>query len=544
MRTLSIFSSYLVLFFMLVGIILSAGIGYRFYQNETLAIESDFRRDVDDKAAALERELLINLEVLYAVKGLYNSSDNVTESEFRKLASSFLVRHQNIQALEWIPRVSLGQREKYEQQRRQLHPDFEFTEREFQGSMIRATERKEYFPVYYVEPMEGNEVAFGFDLASNPKREQILKKSRDLDLSLATASITLVQETSNQKGFLMFMPIYRGEPNTLIKRRENLFGFVLGVYRIGDMLETAIKYTGAQGINLKLVDNTGVSAEQLYSSYTSEQSLNTTQIQLTYNKPLSRFGGRQWTLVSTPMLGYIAERRSLLPFISCAFGILFTLLCGAYTFAVIRRSFLIKVEVEERTQDLNEAKLELEELSHTDGLTKIANRRKFDEQFEKEWQRAVRSNTSLSLIMIDIDNFKQFNDHYGHLAGDQCLRDVAKSLKSTMSRNTDLVARYGGEEFVILLPNTNESELLADKCRMIIEKLHIPHEPSSVSEYVTISLGVISANPTQNSDPLAFSAKADKLLYLAKDLGKNRVCIEEPLILQKGDVIDFKAPKK
>lgn len=132
MRTLSIVSSYLVLFFMLVGIILSAGIGYRFYQNETLAIESDFRRDVDDKAAALERELLINLEVLYAIKGLYNSSDNVTESEFRKLASSFLVRHQNIQALEWIPRVSLGQREKYEQHRRQLHPDFEFTEREFQ----------------------------------------------------------------------------------------------------------------------------------------------------------------------------------------------------------------------------------------------------------------------------------------------------------------------------------------------------------------------------------------------------------------------------
>ncbi|BAJ00565.1 CHASE domain-containing protein [Shewanella violacea] len=544
MRAFSIFSNYLVLFSILVGIILSGGLGYSFYQNETQAIESDFRRDVDDKAAALERELLINLEVLYAVKGLFNSSDDVNEAEFKQLASSFLVRHQNIQALEWIPRVSLEQRDKYEQQRRKFYPDFEFTEREFQGSMIRATDRKEYFPVYYVEPMEGNEVAFGFDLASNPKRDKILKKSRDLDLALATASITLVQEVSNQKGFLMFMPIYLGDPNTLIKRREQLTGFVLGVYRIGDMFETAIRYTGAQGINLKLIDNTSISAEQLYSSYATEQHQDKTQLKLIYNKPLSRFGGRQWTLVATPSLGYIAERRSLLPFISCAFGVLFVLLAGAYISAIIRRSSLIKVEVEARTQDLNEAKLELEQLSHTDSLTKIANRRKFDDKFEKEWQRAVRSKTSLSLIMIDIDNFKQFNDHYGHLAGDQCLRDVAKSLQSTMSRNTDLVARYGGEEFVILLPNTNEPALLADKCLINVEKLRIPHEPSSVSEYVTISIGVISTSPTYNSDPLALSAKVDKLLYLAKDLGKNRVCVDEPIIIPNGDVIDFKSPNK
>ncbi len=542
MRSFNIFSSYIVLFSILAGIALSGGLGYSFYQNEVLAIESDFKRDVDDKTAALERELLINLEVLYAVKGLFDSSDEVSYVEFASLASSFLVRHPNIQALEWIPRVSREERAGLEAQQQKSYPDFEFTEREFQGSMIRAADRSEYFPVYYVEPMEGNEVAFGFDLASNSRRDKILKKSRDLDLALATASITLVQEVSNQKGFLMFMPIFYGEPNTLIKRREKLRGFVLGVYRITDMFETAIKYTGAHGINLKLVDNTGVSAEQLYINFSDTQLQDDTQRRLTYSKPLTRFGGRQWTLVATPTLGYIAERRSLVPFLITAFGVLFVLLAGAYTFAVIRRTSLI--EVEERTQDLFEAKLELEELSHTDGLTKIANRRKFDEQFQKEWHRAVRSKSSLSLIMIDIDNFKLFNDHYGHLAGDQCLRDVSKALKNTLSRNTDLVARFGGEEFVILLPNTNEPHLLAEKCRSNVEKLHIPHSPSDVSEYVTVSLGVVTIIPTQNCDPDLFTDKADKLLYKAKELGKNRLCIDDALIATKGDVIDFKAPNK
>ncbi|WP_076410165.1 diguanylate cyclase domain-containing protein [Shewanella sp. UCD-KL12] len=542
MRPFNIFSNYILLCSILLGTAISAGVGYTFYQNEVLAIEADFKRDVDDKTTALERELLINLEVLYAVKGLFDSSDSVSADEFANLGSSFLVRHPNIQALEWIPRVSREERAGMEEAHRQNHPDFEFTEREFQGSMIRAAERSEYFPVYYVEPIEGNEVAFGFDLASNSRRDKILKKSRDLDLALATASITLVQEVSNQKGFLMFMPLFNGEPNTLIKRREKLRGFVLGVYRISDMFETAIKYTGAQGINLKLVDNTGVSAERLYSNYSEDQLQDKTQQRLTYSKPLVRFGGRQWTLVASPTLGYIAERRSLLPFIITAFGVLFVLLGGAYTFAVIRRTSLIKVEVEERTQDLIEAKLELEVLSHTDSLTKVANRRKFDEQFEKEWYRAIRSKGSLSLIMIDIDNFKLFNDHYGHLAGDQCLKDVSKALKHTLSRNTDLVARYGGEEFVILLPNTNEPHLLADKCRNNIEKLHIPHAPSDVSEYVTISLGIVTKVPTQNCDPDSFTDKADQLLYKAKELGKNRVCIDDALLVKKGDVIDFKAP--
>ncbi|QFU24304.1 diguanylate cyclase [Shewanella eurypsychrophilus] len=544
MRSFNILSNYVLLLSILVGMTLSGLVGYSFYQNETLAIELDFKRDVDDKAAALERELLINLEVLYAVKGLFDSSDNVTEIEFKKLASSFLVRHQNIQALEWIPRVSDDERETFEALKRQKYPDFEFTEREFQGSMVKAAKRSEYFPVYYVEPLEGNEVAVGFDLASNPKRETIIDKSRDLDLSLATASITLVQEVSNQKGFLVFMPTYEGTPTTLVKRREKLRGFVLGVYRIGDMFETAIKYTDVQGINLKLIDNTAIKAEELYINFSPEQVQDNTQLHLTYSKPLRRFGGRQWTLVTSPTLGYIAERRSLVPFLISALGMLFVLLGACYIYAITRRSSLISIEVEDRTKALNEASLALEELSYTDSLTSIANRRRFDQQLSKEWQRAIRGNTRLSLIVIDIDNFKLFNDQYGHLAGEQCLIDVSKALSCTTSRNTDLVARYGGEEFVILLPNTNESALLADKCRMNIEKLRIPHEPSSVSEFVTISIGAISTFPTLNCDPIAFTAKADRLLYQAKELGKNRVCVEDLPISKTGDVIDFKAPQK
>ncbi|MFK4763793.1 diguanylate cyclase [Desulfobaculum sp. SPO524] len=167
----------------------------------------------------------------------------------------------------------------------------------------------------------------------------------------------------------------------------------------------------------------------------------------------------------------------------------------------------------------------LENLSSFDGLTSIPNRRRFDEVLDLEWRRALRSALPLSIIMLDIDFFKRFNDNYGHTAGDDCLRKVAKLLAGQLKRPHDLVARYGGEEFVVVLPETDYdgASIIGESMRLAIESKSIMHEYSEIGSVVTISVGVAATIPSQekNADELVHTA--DKMLYRAKEGGRNRV---------------------
>jgi diguanylate cyclase (GGDEF)-like protein len=181
--------------------------------------------------------------------------------------------------------------------------------------------------------------------------------------------------------------------------------------------------------------------------------------------------------------------------------------------------------VEERTRALAEANLRLERLSSQDGLTSVANRRRFDEVLDLEWRRATRSGAPLSLVMLDIDFFKDFNDANGHLAGDERLRQVAQALASTLGRAGDLVARYGGEEFVVLLPGmaAEDAWALAERLRQSVEALGLSHNASTVSRVVTLSAGVATAIAEERTLPAALVAAADAALYRAKREGRNRV---------------------
>ncbi|MCJ8321176.1 MAG: diguanylate cyclase [Colwellia sp.] len=178
-------------------------------------------------------------------------------------------------------------------------------------------------------------------------------------------------------------------------------------------------------------------------------------------------------------------------------------------------------EVIERTNALNSANTILENISLTDGLTGVANRRHLDKFLETEWARAIRNRTSISLIMIDIDFFKQFNDSYGHLAGDECLKLIAKSIQKLVHRPSDLVARYGGEEFVVVLPETENIKGISEDIKSVIDKLNIPHNDSVVHENVTISIGCCSLRPKINEQSSKLLDLADKQLYLAKNQGRN-----------------------
>ncbi|ATX82701.1 two-component system, chemotaxis family, response regulator WspR [Mariprofundus ferrinatatus] len=176
----------------------------------------------------------------------------------------------------------------------------------------------------------------------------------------------------------------------------------------------------------------------------------------------------------------------------------------------------------------NAALEKLKRISRTDGLTNIFNRRHFDERLENEFLRARRKKLSLAVVLLDVDHFKQFNDNYGHQAGDDCLVKVAEALRSSIRRPADVVARYGGEEFVVILPETDREGVLhvAERIRKAVMEMNIPHEHSSVSDVVTVSLGIAYAVPSEDAEEgqaESLVKLADQGLYKAKESGRNRV---------------------
>ncbi|QQZ28794.1 GGDEF domain-containing protein [Thiothrix subterranea] len=189
--------------------------------------------------------------------------------------------------------------------------------------------------------------------------------------------------------------------------------------------------------------------------------------------------------------------------------------------------------------DLHSAQIQVQEQAHTDPVTQISNRRFFDTTFKMEWRRATREAKPLSLLMIDVDHFKRYNDRHGHQAGDQCLQIIAQCIKAVARRASDVVARHGGEEFVILLPDTHleDAALLAERVRKSVEDQRIPHSDGAIPRIVTISIGVSSCTPNSAHDaqplhdasvvyPAMLLNAADRALYRAKRNGRNQIARE------------------
>lgn len=175
-------------------------------------------------------------------------------------------------------------------------------------------------------------------------------------------------------------------------------------------------------------------------------------------------------------------------------------------------------------QQLADANRDLQKLASIDGLTQIANRRYFKEILEREWGRLARNRHPLGLLLCDIDFFKQYNDLYGHLAGDRCLQDICQSLRNSIWRSADLVARYGGEEFVLLLPETDAAgtQAVAERVHTAVSNLAIPHRGSRVASIVTLSIGAASIIPHFDDFPNSLIDIADRALYAAKSKGRDR----------------------
>ncbi|MBN2246097.1 MAG: diguanylate cyclase [Candidatus Aminicenantes bacterium] len=192
---------------------------------------------------------------------------------------------------------------------------------------------------------------------------------------------------------------------------------------------------------------------------------------------------------------------------------------------LIKKERELKEKIAEGKKELQEVKAELERLSVYDELTEIYNHRWFAQFFEYEWKRTVRKGGPISLIMIDIDHFKKFNQTYGREKGDACLVSIAKALQETVKRSSDVVARYGGEEFVIVLSGTDNRgvDVVAENARKSVEALNIPYGSSPTSDHVTVSLGCVTMHPRQHLDSSLLIKAAEEALFLSKKEGRNRV---------------------
>lgn len=202
----------------------------------------------------------------------------------------------------------------------------------------------------------------------------------------------------------------------------------------------------------------------------------------------------------------------------------------------LRWNYLRNLLKEIETIRLEKAKAELEHLSSSDVLTGLTNRRYFDSVLDKEWRTAIRNQTPVSLLFLDVDDFKTYNDNYGHQAGDVCLQQVAAVIRRNVHRSRDLCARYGGEEFVVLLPDTAQKSAfsIAETIRASIEMEKIPHSFSRAASHVTVSIGVASITPQKGTDQSLLIEMADQALYRAKELGRNQVRVFMPGNQQSG----------
>jgi diguanylate cyclase (GGDEF)-like protein len=189
--------------------------------------------------------------------------------------------------------------------------------------------------------------------------------------------------------------------------------------------------------------------------------------------------------------------------------------------------FMFDITARKQAEDkILQLQRELEVLSYRDSLTGVANRRMFDTLYPVEWAKARETGEPLSLVVIDIDYFKQYNDHYGHVQGDECLRRVAQAMDAGASHPGDLCARLGGEEFVLLLPDTDDDEAhnLAERCRKLLRQKEIPHARSGVGRLVTVSMGIGTIVPGAQDDPEVFLDRIDRRLYQAKSAGRDQIC--------------------
>lgn len=335
-----------------------------------------FEQAASDRALAVKRGIDKSLNAIESLEAFYRATANVSREEFKTFVQPFFSQGLGLQALEWIPRITDAERRRYSQQATDdLAREFRIVEMDSLRRLTTAAKRNEYFPVYFVEPYEGNEAALGFDLSSNPARAAALNKARDMGGLTATERITLIQETGEQYGYLLFFPVYdRSMPiQTVAARRIALRGFVLGVFRVGDQVEALLSPLSAGGIGIYVFDVSAPAESSFLYFHESRLASNsdaTTPATLTglqtevHHSTTFNVGDRTWQVIAVP-LADISGVHMWIPSTAAGGLLAFSLLLALYLSNVQRRSIRVEELVDQRTRLLTQAEARIRAMFDT-----------------------------------------------------------------------------------------------------------------------------------------------------------------------------------
>ncbi len=411
-------------------------------KKEDAALTSEFIANSKELTASIEKEVSLNLESLNSINAFYCVNESVSREQFKNFNSTVFDRINSIQALEWIPAVKFEDKSIYESMaHKDGLTDFLITER-IDGKMVAAKNRDLYYPVFYLEPLIGNESALGFDLGSNQTRLSALQKAAESNKLVSTARITLVQEKSHQKGILVFGPV---------KKREEVLGFVLGVYRVGDLVTRAIGNESNKVCNLVIFDISAEEGNQLLVQRIEENipALADDAV-LNYPKGLYfeqtlNIADRKWLILTTPTSSYLdsfsnTADLSLIISIILSLGFLYYFYRNFREFNQnTKNQLVLETTVDERTEELQEyahivshdLKSPLRTIDALVNWLKEDNKDKFDKNSLANFQLIESTLEKMELLISDILSYSSINTDANELQ-DVDLNVVIKNLKSIL----------------------------------------------------------------------------------------------------------------
>ena len=495
----------------LVGAVLTAMSFWLSYKHERDQTYQKFTSEVDNIGGALELELSRKIEVLSSFRGFYETFGYLSKDGFYAFSRNMEELHPGIVAIKWAPHVTRAERAQFERNARAQGME-NFAIRELapdsRENYITSRVQEEYYPITYSMP-EIDSLPLGYDLYSDNYFRAVLDVGKWNDQAFASDPIETKLDDQKTYAYVIGLPIYKPGWKTEDEKTENIAAYVFGIFSaeqlFADVMNNAEKWDKTNEIALENVSWT----DQTMTHVAGLPGVNLDPAVSPYSRQLAPVADMKWYVVAKPSKTYFAKHRSYYPYVLSLGLFIFTILIEAYLRMLARMD------------------KELQELALVDGLTGIANRRRFFDQIKKEWLRAQRFGRPMSVFIIDVDNFKKFNDTFGHLEGDRCLREVAQELQQHVNRPGDVLARYGGEEFAVLLPETaiEDAVQVAEKCRAGIAALQIKNPKNENWGVVTASIGVACLVPNKDNDYSEVLENADQVMYDSKTSGRNKVSV-------------------
>ncbi len=468
-------------------------------------------------------------DVLYAIRGLFDSSDTVTRDEFHQFAQALSLgeRYPGATNISFASRVPHARK-----------PEFERAVRAEKSPLVKGLpefaikppgERPEYLVLTYIEPMGKNVAAWGLDLNADPLRRSVVDRARDSGQIASSSGVTLLRDgNSSVSSTLLRLALYRGGgvPGSVEERQRLYWGMVGSTLRVSEMVDATLSKEILSRAQLQIYE-AGEGAEGgtlLFDSAASGAAATGTASaefsRYAVNQRLA-VGDREWRLRIVPRKDPVEllDKAGIAAILAALLAIS-ALLFWLMTSVAISESR--GAELAKRNREAALLREKLHEQAMHDKLTGLYNRHYVEEWFGLELRRAQRYGRPVSAVMLDIDHFKRFNDRFGHEAGDLVLRELAGAL-GRFARASDVASRYGGEEFLVLLPECPFDAALckAEQLREEVAKLELRYDDRPLGP-VTVSIGV-AAFPDHAQEAEALLRCADEALYDAKAAGRNRV---------------------